>query len=195
MQRFIGHTLLALAALCLCVTAQAQKIAIANAAKIFQEVQEVKDLRTKLEAQKKKLDDEKLLRQQKLRELQNTRDALKADSPAFAEKNRELMQGAVEYQVWERMATADSDREQKQQMLSIYNRITTTIQEVAASKQIDIVLAEQRPELPDAAALEQVNLDQLRALIISRNVLFASGSVDVTNDVVAAMDAKYKSGK
>ena len=44
-----------------------------------------------------------------------------------------LMQEAISYQVWEKMVTADTDREQKLQMLSIFNRITATVAEIAGT--------------------------------------------------------------
>lgn len=198
MKRLVSVPLFALLALSfIAPSASAQnavpKVATVNAAKVFSEVQEVKDLRAKMENQNKVISQQKLEKQQKLNDLKNARDALKPDAPAFGDKNRELMQEAISYQVWEKMVTADTDREQKQQMLSIFNRITATVAEIATSKQIDIVLAEQRPDMPEN--IDQINLDQMRALIISRNVLFTGGSVDITNDIIAAMDAKYKAGK
>jgi Skp family chaperone for outer membrane proteins len=78
-------------------------------------------------------------------------------------------------------------------MLLIFNKITAAIQEVATAKGIDLVLAEQKPEFPPN--LDQINADQLRVLINSQNVLFNSPQVDISTDVIAAMDAKYKSGK
>lgn len=197
MKRALIVPLFALLVLGLTLPASAQnaspRVAICNPAKVFQDCQEVKDLRAKMEQQQKLLGQQKLEKQQKLKDIQNARDALKPDAPAYGEKNRELVQAAVEYKTWEQITQLDVDREQKQQMLSIFNRITTTIAEVATSKQVDIVLAEQRPELPEN--LEQINLDQLRAVIISRNVLFSNPAIDITNDVTTALDAKYKAGK
>jgi len=197
MKRFVSVPLYALLTMSLIAPAFAQnavpRVGVANAAKVFSEIQEVKDLRAKMENQNKVIAQQKLEKQQKLNDLKNARDALKPDAPAFGDKNRELMQEAISYQVWEKMVVADTDRDQKQQMLAIFSRITATVAEIATSKQIDIVLAEQRPDLPEN--LDQINLDQVRALIISRNVLFANGAVDITNDVIAGMDAKYKAGK
>jgi len=188
--------LLAILCLGLSLPAGAQnvtpRVGICNPAKVFSDCQEVKDLRAKMEQQQKLLGQQKLERQQKLKDIQNARDALKPDAPAYGDKNRELVQAAIEYKTWEQITQLDADREQKQQMLSIFNRITAIIAEVATSKQVDVVIAEQRPELPEN--LEQITLDQLRAVIISRNVLFSNPAIDITNDVTAAMDAKYKAG-
>ena len=40
--------------------------------------------------------------------------------------------------------------------------------------------------------MDQLNLDQLRTLINSRNVLYASDKIDISNDVLAVLDARYR---
>ena len=67
--------------------------------------------------------------------------------------------------------------------------MTAGIADVAAEKHIDLVIAEIKPEIPEN--LDQINPDQLRALMTSRNILFVASQLDITNDVIAAMDAKY----
>ena len=78
-------------------------------------------------------------------------------------------------------------------MVNLFNKITNAVTEVATQKGIDLVIAEQRPELPDT--LDQLNVEQVRALINGRNILYATATVDISNDVINAMDAKYKAGK
>ena len=70
---------------------------------------------------------------------------------------------------------------------------TAAVAEVATSKGIDLVIAEQRPEFPDN--LDQFNVEQVRAIINQRNILFSTATADLSNDVINAMDAKYKAGK
>jgi len=43
--------------------------------------------------------------------------------------------------------------------------------------------------------MEQINVDQLRGLINQRTVLYSNGKFDITNDVLANVDAKYKNKK
>jgi len=169
------------------------KIATVNAAKVFNEIQETKDLKSKMENDQKTLQAQDLEKKTKLKDLQNARDALKPEAPQYSDANKQLMQAAVDYEVWQRIQGADIQRMQKQQMLSIFNKITTTVAEVATQKGLDLVIAEQRPEVPDN--LDQINVDQVRLLINQRNVLFSTPNVDISNDVIAAMDAKYKAGK
>lgn len=169
------------------------KIATVNAAKVFNEIQETKDLKSKMENDQKNLQASDLERKTKLKDMQNARDALKPDAPQFEKSNQDLMQAAVDYEVWQRVQGANIQRMQKQQMLSIFNKITTAVSQVATQKGLDLVIAEQRPEVPDN--LDQLNVDQVRLLINQRNVLYSTPNVDVSNDVIAAMDAAYKSGK
>jgi len=173
--------------------ASAQKIATANAAKVFNEIQETKDLKAKMDNERKTIEAQDLEKKQHLKDLQATRDALKADAPGFDKANQDLMRDAIEYQTWAQITQANVQRNQKLQMVNLFNKITAAVAEVATQKGVDIVIAEQRPELPDS--LDQLNVEQVRALINGRNILFATASVDLSNDVIASMDAKYKAGK
>ena len=169
------------------------KIATVNAAKVFNEIQETKDLKSKMENDQKNLQAQDLEKKTKLKDLQSARDALKTDAPQYNDANKQLMQAAIDYEVWQRIQGADIQRLQKQQMLAIFNKITTSVAEVATQKGLDLVIAEQKPEVPDN--LDQINVDQVRLLINQRNVLYSTPAVDVSNDVIASMDAKYKAGK
>src|SRR5262245_8883549 len=169
------------------------KISTVNAAKVFNEIQETKDLKSKMENDQKNLQAEDLKRKTDLKDLQSARDALKPDAPQYNDANDKLMRAAIDYRVWQEIKGAEIQRTQKMEMLKIFTKITISVSEVATAKGIDLVLAEQRPEIPDN--LEQINVDQLRLLINQRNVLHSTPAIDMSNDVIAAMDAKYKAGK
>jgi Skp family chaperone for outer membrane proteins len=171
----------------------AQKIAVANPAKIFNELQETKDLKAKMDDDGKTLQATDAEKRQKLKDLQAQRDTLKEGTPQYDDMNKQLMSASVEYEVWNRLQQAELQREQKTQIKTLFQKIATTTGEVAKQRGIDLVLAEQEPEFPDN--IDQINTDQLRQLIAERNVLYDSGALDISNEVIASMDAKYKSGK
>jgi len=172
---------------------QPTKVAIANPAKIFQELKETGDLRKAMEAKETQVKNTQFEKQQKIKDLQARRDQLKPDSAGYAEANRDLMQAAVDYEVWGKMIQMEVQNEQKRQLLGIFTRITNAVSEVATAKGIDLVVTDQRPEIPEN--LDQVNVDQLRGLINSRNVLFFKPQIDISADVVAALNAKYEKGQ
>lgn len=169
------------------------RVAIANPARVFNEIQETKDLQAKFSNDLQALTVEKKARELKLNDIKTARDAVKPDSTTWAERNQELLRGAIEYKVWQEMTQADLERQQKAQMKQIFDKITDSVAQVATTKGIDLVIAEVRPELPET--LDQIQVNDLRARLVSRNVLFNSPAVDISNDVIAAMDAKYKTGK
>src|SRR5450432_3333252 len=173
--------------------AQTLKIATANPAKIFTDLQETKDLQAKMVNDGKTLQATEMEKRQKLKDLQAQRDTLKEGSAQFNDINKQLMQASVDYEVWSKLEQNEIQREQKQQIRTLFEKITATTADVAKQRGIDLVIAEQRPDFPDS--MDQITPDQLRLLISQRNVLYNSGALDISNDIIAAMDAKYKSGK
>jgi Skp family chaperone for outer membrane proteins len=177
------------------VSAQASisKVAIANPVKIFNDIQETNDLKARMQSDQKNIEAENLRRQTQLNDLKAQRDSLKPDSPQYAEKNKALLDASIQYEVWGRLTNMEIQRQQKQQIKSLYDKIRGAIAEVAIKKNIELVLAEQGVDLP--ADLEQINMDQLKLLINQRNVLYSTQLVDISADVIATMDLKYKAGK
>jgi outer membrane protein len=174
------------------MAAEGTRVAVANTARIFSEMQELKDLRAKLQSEQKLLTGVSNEKREKLNALKASRDALKADSPQYQEKNSELLKAAVEYEAWGKINEADVQRNQKLQMRRLFEKIEQAVTEVAKQKGYDLVITDQHPDLPDD--IDQVTLDQLRTMINSRNVLYAGEKVDISNDVLAVLDARYRAG-
>jgi Skp family chaperone for outer membrane proteins len=168
------------------------KIAVVNPSRIFSDMQETKDYRQKLEAEQQKFLTEKKDRETKLKDLQSQRDLLKPDSPQYSQANDNFMKEAIDYDTWSKITVARLEGEQKQQTKSLFEKIVQVTQEVAQQRGIDVVIADQRPPMPDNLA--QVNVQQLQALLASRNILYVNSKVDISQDVIAALDAKYRAG-
>jgi len=168
------------------------KIAVVNPARVFAEMQETKDLRAKLEQQRATIEAELKARQAKVKDLQAARDLLKNDSPQYQEADKAFMKEAIEFDTWSKITQAQLQGEQKQQMKTLFDKIVSATQEVATAQAIDLVLADQRPDLPEN--LGQISVDQLRTILNQRNVLHASEKVDLTDEVIAKVDEKYRAG-
>lgn len=172
------------------MAADGARIAVANTARIFSEMQELKDLRVKLQSEQKLLAGVSVEKQEKLKALKAARDALKVDAPQYQDKNAELLKAAVEYEAWGKINEANVQRDQKLQMRRLFEKIEQAVAEVAKQKGYDLVITDQHPDLPDD--LDQVTLDQLRTMINSRNVLYMGEKIDISNDVLAVLDARYR---
>jgi Skp family chaperone for outer membrane proteins len=166
------------------------KIAIVNTVRIFNDMQELKDLRQKMDSERKLLEGMDREKRERLNNLKNQRDTLKPETPQYQEKNSELMRTAIEYETWGKLSQINFQREQKQQTKMLFQKIETAVAEVGKQKGYDLVLADQRPEIPDD--LDNLQVEQLRALITSRNVIYVADKIDISADVLALLDQKYK---
>ena len=168
------------------------KVAVVNPARCFAEMQETKDLKAKLENDQKQLKAEIEQRQGKVKDLQAQRDLLKADSPQYAQADQAFMQAAIEFDTWSKITQAQLQGQQKQQMKTLFDKIVASTQEVAQQRGIDLVIADQRPDLPENLAA--ISVEQLRGILNGRNIMFAGPKVDLSQEVIADLDAKYRAG-
>jgi len=196
-QKHVASTLLTVVALswtgASSVSAQETRIAVANPIRIFNEMQEVKDLKQKLEGERARIESETKTRRERIQALQGARDQLRADSPQYTERDRELQQAAIEFDVWTRITQASAQRQQKMQMVSTYQKIEAATADVAKQKGLTVVFADQRQDLPDN--VDPIPVEQLRGLLGARNVMYASDTADISNEIIALLDTKYKSGQ
>jgi Skp family chaperone for outer membrane proteins len=174
-------------------TAAAERIAVASPGQIFNSIQETKDISAQRDAMRKNLEAERQQKEQKVRDLTQALQLLKPDSPGYADTRSEAERKSVDYEVWVKVTQADQERDAKLQLRALWDKVTASVAEVATQKGYDLVLADSREEIPDD--IDRVTGEQLQALIHTRNVLYASAQTDITQDVIASMDAKYKASR
>lgn len=173
--------------------AQEARIAIANPAKIFATLNETKTLKEKMEKDREALEQEEKDRVAAIEAARAERLNLKPDSPQYAAKNQEILQKSVNLEVWRQLQKADLQRQQKVQMKTLFDKIAAGVAEVAIDKGYTLVLAEQRTDFPED--LDTITVEQLRALINQRDVLYAGNGIDISDLVINALNAKYAVAK
>ena len=166
------------------------RIAVVDTSRVFGEMQETRDMRGAMDAERQRLQTEERQKAEEIKGLQEKRKLLKPDHPQFEELNRQIMQKAIDFEVWGKYAKMDAERAQKRQMRTLFMHIEQAVTEYAQKEGIDLVLSQAQPELPEN--LEGITFDQLRMLINSRSILFAGPKVDISTQVLALVDARYK---
>jgi Skp family chaperone for outer membrane proteins len=166
------------------------KVAVVSPNRIFADMQETKDLKVRLQNELTKLQEEGNQKKQKLDDLQRDRSMLRVNTPEFGDKTRELVREQVAFQAWAQVSQAELQRVQKEQTRILYDKIGAMTAQVAAQKGFDVVIADQRVDIPND--LEQVTPEQLRMLLSARNIAYASPSVDITSEVTVQLDVQYK---
>lgn len=165
------------------------RVEFANVVRIFNQLRETQELRAVMAAQAKDLDVQRIQKSNRVRELQQQRDGLAADDPKRAELQSQLRTASAELDVWIRLSQEDIKQDQKQKIKRIYDQITATITEVAKERGTQLVLAQQTPEVPD---MTSISVEQLRQMLNERDVLYGEPSIDISDAVIAAMNAKYQ---
>ena len=193
----IKRTLPLLAILLLTVSAaqaadpQPLRIGVANTTRIFSDMQELKDMNQKMQADRKLLEGVNIEKRTKLDALKTERDLLKSDTPQAQDKNAEYLRTGIEYETWAKLTEVNLQRQLKMQTKALFYKIEAATAEVAKQKALDLVLADQRPEFPED--LDRLTVEQVRGMVTTRSVLYANDKVDISSAVLAVLDAKYKS--
>ena len=193
----IKRTLPLLAILLLAVSAaqaadpQPLRIGVANTTRIFSDMQELKDMNQKMQADRKLLEGVNVEKRTKLDALKTERDLLKSDTPQAQDKNAEYLRTGIEYETWAKLTEVNLQRQLKMQTKALFDKIEAATAEVAKQKALDLVLADQRPEFPED--LDRLTVEQVRGMVTTRSVLYANDKVDISSAVLAVLDAKYKS--
>lgn len=169
------------------------KLALASPSKIFKDLLETQDLQAKLKEEGNQLLTTQQQKKTKLDDMKAAIVALKPDSPQFADKRREFIQAQAEFQAWGQIAQAEMQARQKSQIKALFDKIQVATAQLAQQKGYDLVLSDARQDIPEN--LEAITVEQLQGLIQSRNVLFASPRIDISEQVIALLDTQYKSGK
>jgi len=167
---------------------EAVKVGVCNPAKVFESMDERKVIEDKMKSDRDKAQAEVARRKQEVEDLQRQRNELRPESAIFQEKTNQMMEKAVQFEVWARMKEAEMGRTEKEQIKSLYEKIRETCKEYAQEKKLDLILAERKPELQN---MEKLTPDQVRQVISANDVLYANEKADVTQEVILRVNKKY----
>lgn len=166
------------------------KIAVASPPRILAQLQETKDVMNKMNAERERLTNVEKQKRDNVKNLQDARDQLKPGTPQYQERNEAFLKAAIEYDSWGKLTQADVQRQQKSEMVRMFNKIDDAISQYAKANGIDLVITEQKPEIPDN--LDQINVQDLKDHINGRNILYFDSKLDISDQIVAQMDKQYK---
>jgi Skp family chaperone for outer membrane proteins len=187
--------LLALFALARPAAAQdaATRIAIANPSKILSQMQETADLKKADAGEVQKLQDQEKAKAQEIQAMKEQRDKFsKKGTPDFDKQTNDLIQKSVDARVWAEVQQSHLTRRNKEELRTLYNKIQTAVAQIAQERKIDLVLTDFGGDIPED--LDPVTPERLQQLIQQKSVLFAGKNADISDDVIARLNAAYKAG-
>ena len=192
-------TAIALSALLLLTAARAGaqdrpvRVATVNMPRVFNEIQERKDVEGRLRQEQQRLAAEQKQRIDELQKMKAEGGNFRRGSEQYEEWRQRYMKATIAQQAWAETAKQEMDWRLKRSTRDMFDKITATVTEYATSNQIDLVLADHQPTLSDEE-LEKIPADRIGEVMDRRRVIYASKSADISDAVIAALDAKYKAG-
>jgi Skp family chaperone for outer membrane proteins len=175
------------------VSVQAQdsvRIASCNPSKVFAALDERKVIQDKINSEIQKFQGETQKRKVEFESLKQERDNLKPESSTYNEKQTQLLNKSVEFDVWSRIQQQEIVRHEKEYTKSLFDKIRQACEEVAKERKIDMVLAERRPELSQED-WEKLTPEQARNLLGQTDTLYINEKADITQAVILLMNKKF----
>lgn len=168
----------------------APNVAVVNVAMVSEKYVKTSELEAQFDVIRKKVNQERDAMKDKIeRGNRSLQEELKPGTDEFRNRRKEIALMEAELQWFMETEGQKVERGLAESLRSIYNDIQATAREIAEEKKIDVVLAADQlpPDTPDSP-------QQVRQHILLQKVLYWSPGVDLTQDVIARLNAKYKPG-
>ena len=165
-------------------------VGVVNTTRVLRTMQETKKLDADFRGQNTALAQQQRQKEVEIEELQKHRDGnLKPGSQQWNDETESIDKKRAELEVWKRMSTVQLERSYKISLKGIYDHIAAASEQVATQQHLDLVIADQSPEIgPD---LEAADVRALQAALAARAVLFSNKRADITEDVLTVVEANF----
>ncbi len=162
--------------------ASPNQIAVVSILEVFERSNKCKQWQQTMEAEQKKRVDELDKIEREAKDLIEEMETRRPGSSDHGNLLRRTMEKEALYAAKEKFYLQDLAFKESQGTERLYLDIVAAIKDVAKQQGLDLVLAKEENQFPAA------NLNKLLTTIRMNKVLYHSENLDITNDVVAAMD-------
>jgi len=131
----------------------------------------------------------------KVEELRLQRDGFNKDSEEWKRLDEKALEAEVGLRTWLAVERVRLMRKQRDVLLDIYREIQKAVGRAAKEKGLDLVLAKAFLAPGQIDVNEVQNLQDLKRHIVSTALLYPGEVVDITQDVLGALNADYKASK
>lgn len=170
----------------------ATAVATIDLPRVFRENQFVQGINTKLAGREQELGAALKARQDSIRALGSSLEMLTVGSEDYKAKRSEFIKAQVDLQAWQNFEQVQIQNEQRELLAQVQGKIETAISEVANQRGIQIVLSSD-PGLPEN--LGQLTPQQLQQFVLSMRMPFNDPALDISEDVIARIDANFQAAE
>jgi Skp family chaperone for outer membrane proteins len=170
-------------------------IAVINLQKVYQTMQETVDWQKRLSGLQGQLQTMQTAHQGDLKlESDKIGNMLKDGSDARQKAMDLLDAKSLQYSLDEQTMKVKMAREANRTLKAEFDEIQAAIADLAKKQGLDLVLVANNPEVPTNYA-DSVDFEHLAQALFSRNLMYVSDKTDITAQVLAELDAAYKTRK
>lgn len=164
------------------------KIAVCDPIKVLNQIQEGKDAMAKWKGEGDSLTDQATAKKS---QLQSEQDALKLILPTsddYESKVETFIQHQADAQAWLQAAQMNMARKQRTEEKTMFDKILKTIGDLAQAQGISVVVNGAHAEFPE---LDKMDANAFVQTILLHTALYADTKLDITQQVIIAMDKAY----
>ncbi|HVX86241.1 MAG TPA: OmpH family outer membrane protein [Phycisphaerae bacterium] len=169
------------------------RIAVINLAQVFDKLDEQSANSADLDKLTKQLNDEQSSRKDQLTKLSNDLSSptypFKAGSPEYKKAQDDLLQKSMELEAFSNMAQQKITLETRDRMIRLYTHIQDAVNTYCKANGIALLLVQDDANLSTAKTPQD-----LLGRIMNRKVIYADPGFDITQKLVAQMNADYRMG-
>ena len=167
------------------------RIAVVNPARIIKEMQETKELESRLNSEGQRLATEERDMKEKIKKLEDQRGNFRPDSVQYEEIQKQYVKAVAEWKVWGETYMAEREWRTKKLTKMLHDKVTAAIADYAGREGIDVVLSDFQPQASDKE-LAAMSLKDMQVFLNQRRILFSSKQADISDAIIARLDSKYR---
>jgi Skp family chaperone for outer membrane proteins len=124
-------------------------------------------------------------------EAERINGTLKAGTAEYETAIKDLRRAQIEAKLAEAVAQDEVSRTVKTNTRKMLDKVVATVETIAKENGAALVLNDIRPPTFTEAQFDQMSMNDYQQVISNRTIVYASPEADITNAVVARLDASY----
>lgn len=165
------------------------KIAVCDPIKVLSQIQEGKDAMAKWKQEGETLQNQANVKRGQLQTEQDEIKLLLPTSDEFEKKVEKFTEDQMDTQAWLQAAELNFSRKRNEEEKDLFNKILKSISDIAAAQKIQLVLNSSHADFP--AEVDKMDANAFVQTILLHTTLFADTTLDITPQVIIAMDKNY----
>jgi Skp family chaperone for outer membrane proteins len=165
------------------------RIGVVDFTRFLEGYDKMKDADAQFLATQKTLREEADKRAAEIQKLSATLAMHTPGSDAYAKTEKDILQKRAEYDTWSKMKTAELLDHERNVVRSLYMDVEKAAADYARANRLSVVLK------TDKADLGATSIQDLHLLLRMKQVLYYSPDVDITDAVLASLNADYRRQK